>query len=65
MTEAMMRPGPIDLPEDLATTKRAFPAFNIALIALLFELAVRYGITPTRAAGNLGQEISTIIPRPG
>jgi hypothetical protein len=65
MTEAMIRRGPIHLTEDLAATKRAFPAFNLVLIALVFELAERYGITPTRAAGNLGQEISTITPRPG
>lgn len=65
MTEAMIRRGPIHLTEDLAATKWAFPAFNLVLIALLFGLAERYGITPTRAAGNLGQEISTITPPPG
>lgn len=64
MTEAMTRHGRIHLPEDLADTNRVFPAFNVALVAMLFELAERYGISPTRAAGNLGQEISTIVPRP-
>lgn len=64
MTEAMTRRGRIHLPEDLAATERVFPAFNTALVALLFDLAERYGISPTRAAGNLGQEISTITPQP-
>lgn len=64
MTEAMTRRGPIQLPEDLADTKRVFPAFNVVLVALLFDLAKRYEISPTRAAGNLGQEISTITPQP-
>jgi hypothetical protein len=63
MTEAMIRRGPINLPEDLASANRVFLAFSAVLVALLFDLAERYGISPTRAAGNLGQEISTIIPR--
>lgn len=64
MAEAMDRRGPIDFPVDLST-KRVFLAFNAVLVALLFDLAERYGISPTRAAGNLGQEISTIRPKRG
>ena len=63
MTEAMIRRGPINRPEDLASANRLFLAFNAVLVALLFHLAERYGISPPRAAGNLGQEISTITPR--
>jgi hypothetical protein len=63
LTDAMTRRGSLRLPEDLASAEKVYPAFNAALIALLFDLAERYGISPTRAAGNLGQEISTITPR--
>lgn len=64
MTEAMIRSGPLRLPDDLRSTRRILLAFNATLVALLFDLAERYGISPTRAAGNLGQEISTINPKP-
>jgi hypothetical protein len=63
MAEAMIQQGAINLPDDLAAPRRILLAFNAALVALLFELAERYEIPQTRAVGNLGQEISTIVPR--
>ncbi len=63
MTEAMAGNRSGNFLEELQTSRRLHLAFNAVLIALLFELAGRYGIPPSRAAARLGQEISTITPK--
>jgi hypothetical protein len=63
MADAMVSRGRLNLLEEFQTSQRVLLAFNAVLIALLFELANRYGIAPSKAANQLGREISTITPR--
>lgn len=63
MTEAMVQRGSIRFLDEFETVERTYLALNAFLIALLLSLAGKYGIPPSRAAAQLGQEISTIIPK--